>query len=34
MTIDRFGISGTKGEVEKELEYTFENLKERMKRLF
>lgn len=34
MTIDRFGISGTKSEVEKELEYTFENLKERIKRLF
>lgn len=34
MTIDRFGISGTKNEVEKELEYTFENLKERIKRLF
>lgn len=34
VTIDRFGISGTKSETEKELEYSFENIKEKVSKIF
>lgn len=34
MTIDKFGISGTKGEVENYCNFTFEQIKERIRKLF
>ena len=34
MTIDKFGISGTKGEVENYCDFTFEQIKERIRNLF
>ena len=34
ITLDNFGISGTKGEVETYLKFTFEDIKERIKNLF
>lgn len=34
MTIDKFGISGTKGEVEDYCDFTFEQIKERIRNLF
>ena len=34
MTIDKFGISGTKGEVENYCNFTFEQIKERIRNLF
>ena len=34
MTIDKFGISGTKGEVEDYCNFTFEQIKERIRKLF
>ena len=34
MTIDKFGISGTKGEVEDYCNFTFEQIKERIRNLF
>ena len=34
ITLDNFGISGTKGEVENHLKFTFEDIKERIKNLF
>lgn len=34
MTIDKFGISGTKGEVENYCDFTFEQIKERIRKLF
>lgn len=34
ITLDNFGISGTKGEVETHLKFTFEDIKERIKNLF
>ena len=34
MTIDKFGISGTKGEVENYCNFTFEQIKERVRKLF
>jgi transketolase len=32
--IDDFGISGTKGEVESHLKFTFDDIKDRIKKLF
>lgn len=34
MTIDKFGISGTKGEVENYCDFTFDQIKERIRKLF
>ena len=34
MTIDKFGISGTKGEVENYCNFTFDQIKERIRKLF